>query len=317
MRKGVERIYKKTCSYNLGKNVLFDKVGCGENFLILYSRTNNHKQIFQNFMRQMANDKSIVFYVSHNTNQLRFSFDFRNFSYNIINEDVIHDLKNQLDKCFNELEKNNSNMLLISDWSKTNLSKCEIFAPFLENLIKKSKGLNPPGWKRKFGKIQQKTPFMLINAFEITDLDNEFIQLLIKMHQRVYLLQENQNTFLLPNISPSLWTIFPKSQVLPQKALEKLMKDNLELITLLFLEKVNKSGYQILKDIASHFHCILSQGTLYPLLYQLEKENKITKQNGKGREVIYSLTKETKDSLKSIKETCLRSYQHLASFFEN
>ena len=85
---------------------------------------------------------------------------------------------------------------------------------------------------------------------------------------------------------------------------------------LLFLEDSGKSGYHILKDIAKHFHCILSQGTLYPLLYQLEKGNKIAKQNGKGREVVYTLTQEAKNELKLKKENCLKAYQHLASFFE-
>lgn len=159
-------------------------------------------------------------------------------------------------------------------------------------------------------------PFTLVNAFEITNLKDEFIHQILKLHQRVYLLQENLNTFLLPATSPSLETIFPKFHVLQQEVLQKLVKDNLELVVLLLLESGNKSGYQILKDIASHFHCILSLGTLYPLLYQLEKEGKITKQNGKGREVIYALTQETKSQLKSRKENCLKSYQHLASFFE-
>ena len=118
-------------------------------------------------------------------------------------------------------------------------------------------------------------------------------------------------------ISPSLETIFPKYHILQQEVLEKLLKDNLELVTFLLLERGDKSGYKLLKDIAQNFHCILSQGTLYPLLYQLEKENRIMKQNGKGREVIYSLTQETKNELKSKKETCLKSYQHLASFFES
>lgn len=124
------------------------------------------------------------------------------------------------------------------------------------------------------------------------------------------------NTFLLPTISPSFETIFPKIHALPNEILEKLVKDNLELVTLLLLQRGDKSGYQILKDIASHFHCILSQGTLYPLLYQLEKDNELVKKNGKGREVIYSLSGETRNELKARIETCLNSYQHLASFFE-
>ncbi len=307
---------KAAVSYNLGKNILFDNIDYGENFLILYSNTNNHKQIIQNFMRQMADKDSILLYISHKANQLNFTFDVRNYFFNMISENVIQDLKSQLDKYFDEMEKESKTMFLVADWSNGDLRNCETFLPFLDSLIKKSQGLSP-GWKRKYHiKIKQKTPFLLVNAFETTNLDNEFIQELIGMHKRVYLMQENLNTFLLPTISPSQETIFPKHHTLPQKALERLAKTNLELITLLFLEDNGKSGYQILKDIASHFHCILSQGTLYPLLYQLEKENKITKQNGKGREVVYTLTQEAKNELKLRKENCLKAYQHLANFFE-
>lgn len=267
-------------------------------------------------MRQIADKNSILIYISHKTNQLNFTFDVRNHFFNVISENIIQELKSQLEKYFSEMEENNIALLLVADWSNADLSNCKTFIPFLESLIKKSKGLNPPGWKRRYGVIKHKTPFLLVNALDITNLDSEFIQELIKMHSRVYLLQENLNTFLFPAMSPSLQTIFPKQHVLPQKILERLVKDNLELIILVFLESGDKSGYQMLKDIATHFHCILSQGTLYPMLYQLEKENKIMKKNGKGREIIYSLSEEMKNELKSRLETCLQSYQHLASFFE-
>jgi len=313
----VDKIAEKVISYNLGENVLFDKVNYGENILILYQNTTNHQQIFRNFISKMAQDDILLFNISHNSNKLDFDFKLRNFNFNVITEDVLHELKGQLDQCFKEREEKNKEMCFLSDWSKANLNNCPTFFTFLEELIKKSQGLSPPGWKRKFHhKIKIKTPFLLINAFETSTLTEQFIQQLISLHQRVYLLQENQNTFLLPSLSPSFETIFPKVHVLPQELLEKVVKDNLELITLLFLERNPQSGYQVLKNIAQHFHCILSQGTLYPLLYGLEKNNEIKKQNGKGREVIYSLTPKVKIELQSKKETQLRAYQHLASFFE-
>lgn len=314
-KRGVVGITIGKILYNLNKNILFDKIDYGENLLILYNNTDNHKQICRNFMQQMAKRNSILFYVSHKKNQLNFNFKVQNFFFNIINEDIIHDLKKRLDKRFDEMEKSNKSMLLVSDWSNVDLSNCEIFFPFLEELIERSQGLNPPKWKRKYRGIRQKVPLMLINVFEATDLTDNFIQQIIQLHQRTYLLQENLNTFLLPTISPSSETIFPTSYVLPQRILEKLVKDNLELITFLLLEKDNKSGYQILKEIAQHFHCILSQGTLYPLLYRLEGEKKITKQNGKGREIIYSLYPKVKEQLKLKKEMYLNAHQHLASFF--
>ncbi len=265
----------------------------------------------------MANNHSLLFYLAHTSNQLYSNSENRNIQFNVINEETLHQIKSQLEQGFREREKNNQEMVLISDWSKANVQNCPLFLPFLEELIKKSRGLSPAGWKRKYrDTMKTKTPFLLINAFETTKLEGDFIQHLISLHQRVYLLQGNVSTFSLPNLSPSLETIFPKSRVLPQEVLEKLTKNNLELITLFFLERNDKSGYQILKDIAHHFHCILSQGTLYPLLYQLEKQNRIVKRNGKGREVVYSLTPETRNQLKSEQETALQAYQHLASFFE-
>lgn len=313
----MDTIYKGTISYNLGENILFDNITHGENYLLFYVNTNNHKHIIQNFMRQMANKKSILVYISHKTNQLNFTFDVRNYFFNVMSDNIIQDLKSQLEKYFSEMEKNNTALFIIADWANIDSKNCKTFIPFLESLINKSQGLNPPGWKRKHEKIRHKTPFLLVNAFDAANLNAEFIQELTKMHSRVYFLQENLSTFFLPAISPSLQTIFPKQHILPQNLLEKLVKDNLELIVLLFLEDGDNSGYQILKDVAKHFHCILSQGTLYPLLYQLEKENKISKKNGKGREIVYSLTEETKNELKLKKESCLMAYQHLASFFEN
>lgn len=312
----MDGIYNRAVSYNFGKNILFDQIGAGENFLILYANTNGHKQIFQNFMRQMAGKNSIRVYISHKSNQLNFAFEVRNHFFNIVSDGVLHEFKSQLEKYFGEMEKNGNPFLLIADWSNVDLNKCDVFLPFLEGLIKKSQGLNPPGWKRRYGDVKHKTPFMMVNAFETSNLDEGFMQQLIGLHQRVYLLQENMNTFFLPTVSPSLGSIFPKQHVLPQNALEKLLKDNLELVALLLLQKGDKSGYQVLKELAGHFHCILSQGTLYPLLYQLEKEGKVVKKNGKGREVIYSLSGDMRNELKSRTETCLKAYQHLASFFE-
>lgn len=265
----------------------------------------------------MAEDGSLLFYLSHKSNELCFDFKIRNFYFNVINEDVLYKFKNQLDKCFQEREENNKEMFLVSDWSKANISDCPIFFPFLKELIRKSQGLTPDNWKRKYhDKIKSKTPFFLINAVDTSNLKEDFIQHLISLHKRVYLLQDNTNTILLPSLSPSLETLFPKHHVLSNELLERLVKDNLELITLLFLERTPQSGYQILKNIAQHFHCILSQGTLYPLIYQLEKKNEITKQNGKGREIIYSLTPQIKKELQMKKENQLMAYQHLASFFE-
>src|SRR3990167_7103147 len=137
-KKGVIGITGKVVSYNLGENILFDQMNYGENILILYSNTANHQQIFRNFISQMAHDDVLQVYLSHNSNKLDFGFKIRNFNFNVITEDVLHELKSQLDQCFKEREEKNKEMCLVSDWSGANLRNCPTFSTFLEELIKKS-----------------------------------------------------------------------------------------------------------------------------------------------------------------------------------
>ena len=199
----------------------------------------------------------------------------------------------------------------------TDNTTADIFLPFLEDIAKILKAPTPEKWKRKYGEalLQQKTTF--INSFETAQLDPLAINGLMPIHERAYLFQENSSIFTLPAISPSAETIFPKRYALPATMFEKLVKDNLELLCLIFLEKKSQSGYQLLKNLAQHFHTILSQGTLYPMLYNLEKSGKITATKGKGRETIYELSSQTKNGqLSEKKRLLMQGWQHLASFFE-
>ncbi len=136
------------------------------------------------------------------------------------------------------------------------------------------------------------------------------------LHERVYLFQENSSIIDLPAISSSTESIFPKKHALPASILQKLVKDNLELICLLFLEKNPQSGYQLIKNLAQHFHVVLSQGTLYPMLYNMEKKGEIMATKGKGREMIYELSLQAKNEMEGKKQQSMQGYQHLASFFE-
>lgn len=310
---------QKLLTINLNNNILFDRINHGENFLLFYQNTKDHRVILQNFIQQMNNDSRIV-HISNKQNELNLNLDIKKISFNILTEKGIHNLKTKFNVHLKDMEERGINLCLIADWASVHLKKDDgLFFPFIEDLIKKSKGLNPPGWKRKYRSISKPAPFMLINIFDLNELKDDpyTIRKLINMHKRTYILQNNLNTFLLPKISPSPDIIVPKFDILPQNILERIVKNNLEIVILCFLEKNKKSGYQILKDIASQFHCILSQGTLYPLLYKLEKEKKIIKENGNGREIVYSLTKETRDALLPEKENELKGYQYLAGFFRN
>lgn len=192
----------------------------------------------------------------------------------------------------------------------------DIFLPFLDDITKILKATTPERWKRKYGEVLQQQQTTLINSFETTQLDHAAVNQLMPMHERAYFFQENASIFTLPTISSSAETVFPKRYALPVSMFEKLVKDNLELLCLMFLEKKSQSGYQLLKNLAQQFNTILSQGTLYPMLYNLKKSGKILATKGKGRETIYELSSQAKNDFGEKKRQLMQGWQHIASFFE-
>ena len=317
-------------SYGIGRNVLFDNLDYGQNFLVLYNNTQTHKQLYHRFLQHFSDKGSINLFVSAKNNPFQTSFGIRNSSFTKLDTATINKLKLDINKSVEEAEKGNKPVLLICDWADANMpshsergggnegdiSPNEIFLQFLEQLIRKSKAAIPEQWKRKYGTKPRPSKLTLINAFEAAQLDSKDINRLIPLHERVYMFQENSSTLSLPGISPAAESVWPQKTALPVSTLEKLAKDNLGLLCLLFLEKKPQSGYQMLKSLAQHFHILLSQGTLYPMLYNLEKAGKITATNGTGREKIYELSPQAKDELAEKKRQTLQGYNHLTSFFE-
>ena len=312
---------KGTISYNLDQNILFDNFEFGNSFLLFYQKdTKSLHSIYNKFIQQFPKDESIIFHVCRKGNSFELGFGIRKFSFNLLDKSILHQIQKKLDVCFKEVEEKYKSLLLVFDWGSWMKEyddvPQEIFLSFLRNILKKGQRVSPPGWKRKYKISQTKYPMLIINSFIPDKLESSFLNELVSLHKRIYLFQKNDSLMSFPGISPHHETIFPQKHTLPPEILEKLVKDNLEILCLVFLEMNNQSGYSILKNIANHFHCILSQGTLYPALYSLKKQEKITVTNGKGREKIYVLSQKGKKELENKKQQLLQGFQHLASFFE-
>ena len=76
--------------------------------------------------------------------------------------------------------------------------------------------------------------------------------------------------------------------------LEKIIKDNLDIIVLCMLRERPMCGYDIIKKIFETHNVFLSQGTVYPLLYSLRDEGILRAEYSKGnmRSKIYKVTDE-------------------------
>jgi PadR family transcriptional regulator, regulatory protein PadR len=77
-----------------------------------------------------------------------------------------------------------------------------------------------------------------------------------------------------------------------KKFIEKIIKPNREVFILSCLLEKQMCGYDLIKDIFTRCDVFLSQGTVYPILYNLEEEGLLIAEYNKGdmRSKKYSLT---------------------------
>lgn len=91
------------------------------------------------------------------------------------------------------------------------------------------------------------------------------------------------------------------------KVSRELLKGSTDMLILSLLEKENMYGYQMIKELSRKSKNVFEfqEGTLYPILHNLEEKNYITSywdEVGTKKRKYYSITKEGKKHLKEKKE---------------
>ena len=91
------------------------------------------------------------------------------------------------------------------------------------------------------------------------------------------------------------------------KVSRELLKGSTNLLVLSLLEEENMYGYQMIRKLSEKSKNIFEfqEGTLYPILHNLEEKNYITSywdETGVKKRKYYSITKEGKKHLKEKKE---------------
>ena len=74
--------------------------------------------------------------------------------------------------------------------------------------------------------------------------------------------------------------------------IEKIVKNNLDLIVLYMLKDTPMCGYDVIREIFERYNIFLSQGTVYPLLYSLKGDGilQVEYDMGNMRTKIYTVT---------------------------
>ncbi|MEM3341785.1 MAG: PadR family transcriptional regulator [Thermoplasmata archaeon] len=103
--------------------------------------------------------------------------------------------------------------------------------------------------------------------------------------------------------------------MLSHEVLDSFIKNSLEVIILTILYDEAMCGYDIIKIIQQHFNVLISQGTIYPLLHNLEKKGILeVSKDDTARAKIYRPTEEGKEIIRRNLKDFLKAQQYLSEY---
>jgi DNA-binding PadR family transcriptional regulator len=141
--------------------------------------------------------------------------------------------------------------------------------------------------KKKDGKI----PLRVVTTFNVDFLPDDAIGRLLELHENVMTsMHDEHRMFLINYRSPGLPSPSPAGTV-SKKDLERFVKKHLEIIVLSLMLRSPMCGYDLIRAIFHRYHNFLSQGTVYPVLYDLQRRELLRVDEGKNpRSKVYALT---------------------------
>ncbi len=111
-----------------------------------------------------------------------------------------------------------------------------------------------------------------ISSFNLNYLTQDFVNELIKMHDRVMLTTQEGKTSMVFHSRRAKPVHIPRIEVISSEIMEHSVKKALHFLILAMLRQRPMCGFDIIKSLVENFNVLLSQGTVYPILYSLEKE---------------------------------------------
>jgi DNA-binding PadR family transcriptional regulator len=100
---------------------------------------------------------------------------------------------------------------------------------------------------------------------------------------------------------------------------EDIVKNHVEIIILSLLLEKPLCGYDIIKEIITRYHVMISQGTVYPLLYSLKGEGIIHVESAKGdmKTKRYSITEERRNSIEKKIDGFIKTEEFVLNSIKN
>ncbi len=116
-------------------------------------------------------------------------------------------------------------------------------------------------------------PIASISSYNMNFLNQDAVNSLTRLHDRVMITTESGETSIaFFHRSQTRPVHIPRIEVISSKMMEQSVKKSLQIIILSLLKQQPMCGFDIIKSLVHNFNVLLSQGTVYPILYSLERE---------------------------------------------
>jgi len=289
-----------------GSLILLSEIQKGGAFLFLYGQNVEKYNSYRSFLEHGLKNNEICLYAFEDVDQkwhpeMIFKEYIENERLHVFPIDNLEALDTKISKTSTTAKSRGESLRLLVDF-------CNIANPENINTIVSS--------GEKILKRGKDIPITSITAFNVNSMDYETVGKIMKMYEKVIFLSQTGELFAaLPTFATVKTFKKPSLVAISQQTTEALVKNNLETLTLYLLHKKPMCGFDLIKTILHQFHCFLSQGTVYPLLYSLERKG-ILKVENSVKAKIYSLSEHGEKIRRSKVDEFKKAQRHMLSLIE-
>jgi DNA-binding PadR family transcriptional regulator len=250
------------------------------------------------YPREMDKLKQMEFFKN---NKNIFNFPILDRKYKKLFEDDLESLEKTLSDFLKNLETDSKVKIIID----------------LENTVSNENLDQIIGLKSRLEKKFKDCIVNQIYAVDANSVDNEIFGRIIELGDK-FIISSNNDYLILSSFHSTGKVGFPKLEFLPRKDMEDRVKKSIDFIVYSILQNFSLCGFDIIKNIFHNFNVFLSQGTVYPILYDLTEKGYLEVQvQSDNKTRVYSVTEEGKNYFKSKIQNYVDSQERVTEFIRS
>lgn len=278
------------------KVFLFDNIA--DSFLLLYERDVEVYGTFFSFLEIGLRREELCFFAYDNSSrklylERAFREDISKGAFQlfpIVNKRAMElkRLNDKLRATYKEIPKNYHALRLVADFSSLPNSRTadEVLNCIRGIMRKKDEKI------RLGNRGEVHFPLRAMFAFEVETLNDDNIKELLGLCENMLISARSERRMSFLNFRQKSADLIHVETV-PRETLEHFVKSHLETLVLALLLRNPMCGYDVIQSIYQRYHTFLSQGTVYPLLYSLQRGGLLEVSKSEGsRAKVYSLTEQ-------------------------